>query len=145
MLNNQPMYNFGRCKVRCYKLFIRWKQFGQWGHDAVIAFKTIHKPLWIKCSVLNQAYSQNIAPRKMLIHKWNRNYMWPSTYRNIVFIRISAQPRISTHPEQAPILKAEERRRWSFLQRILQQPCFITSSRFVITIFFWQNKHTTLA
>ena len=90
--------------------------------------------------------------------------------RITVFIRIIAQPRISAHLEQAPILKPDKAnqrpasnkrpppfrlpptqtqirdnkrpsRRQSFPQSILQKPCFVTSSLFVITM---QNKHTTL-
>ena len=102
-----------------------------------------------------------------------------------VFIRISAQPRISAHLEKAPILKAEKvnkrpasnkrpplpnptptqteigaqpltpttpqkgistnnrlARRRSFLQSVLQKPCFVTSSRFVITIYCFLAKYT---
>ena len=85
--------------------------------------------------------------------------------RITVFIRISAQPGISAHLELAPILKADKvskrpasnkrpppphlpptqtqirDRVLSFPQSILQKPCFVTSSLFVITM---QNKHTTL-
>ena len=90
--------------------------------------------------------------------------LWVQLFeRDTVFIRISAQPRISAHLEYAPILKAEKfnkrpppahpahlsdnqieielssnnrlPQRCSFLQSSLQKPCFVPSSRFVTTIY----------
>ena len=91
--------------------------------------------------------------------------------KDTVFIRISAQPRISAHLEWAPLLKAEKltsaqtrisahptplpptktpmrdnkrhSRIRSFLQGILQEPCFVTSSLFVISIYCFVSKYTT--
>ena len=58
---------------------------------------------------------------------------WGSS-EDTVFIRISAQPRISTHPTPLPPTKTSMRdnkrpsRRRSFLQGLVQKPCFVTSS-----------------
>ena len=42
-------------------------------------------------------------------HKYRRQFMLTAgLWQYTVFIRISAQPRISAHLEQAPILKAEK-------------------------------------
>ena len=81
-----------------------------------------------------------------------------------VFIRISAQPRISAHPHPTPppshshsnkrplpsryhpkkgistYLRLPPRR--SFLKSVLQKPCFVTSSRCVITIYCFLAKYT---
>ena len=47
--------------------------------------------------------------------------------------------------EQVLLNKRLRPQRWGFLQNILQKPCFVTSSRFVISfIVLLQNKHTTL-
>ena len=62
---------------------------------------------------------------------------------------MSAQPRISAHPTPLPPTKTPMRdnkrhsRRWSFLQGILQKPCFVTSSLFVISIYCFVSKYTT--
>ena len=62
---------------------------------------------------------------------------------------ISAQPRISAHPTPLPPTQTQIRhnkrpsRRRSFLQSILQiglKPCFVTSSLFVITIYYFVAK-----
>ena len=62
--------------------------------------------------------------------------------RNTVFIQINAQPRISAHLEKAPILKAEKVNKRPALppQSILQEPCFATSSSFVISIYCFFAK-----
>ena len=63
---------------------------------------------------------------------------------------ISAQPRISAHPTPLPPTKTSIRynkrpsRRRSFLQgSIVQKPCFVTSSLFVISIYCFVAKYTT--
>ena len=62
---------------------------------------------------------------------------------------ISAQPRISAHPTPLPPTKTPIRdnkrpsRRRSFLQSILQKPCFATSSLFGGTIYCFVAKYTT--
>ena len=62
---------------------------------------------------------------------------------------MSAQPRRSAHPTPLPPTKPPIRdnktpsRRWSFLQSILQKPCFATSALFVSTIYCFVAKYTT--
>ena len=62
---------------------------------------------------------------------------------------ISGQSRISAHPTPLPLTQTQIRhnkrpsRRRSFLQSILQiglKPCFVTSSLFVITIYYFVAK-----
>ena len=73
---------------------------------------------------------------------------WGSS-EDTVFIRISAQPRITTHPTPLPPTKTPMRdnkrpsRRRSFLQGIVQKPCFVTPSLLVISIFCFVAKYTT--
>ena len=73
---------------------------------------------------------------------------WGSS-EDTVFIRISAQPRITTHPTPLPPTKTPMRdnkrpsRRRSFLQGIVQKPCFLTSLLFVISIYCFVAKYTT--
>ena len=62
---------------------------------------------------------------------------------------MSAQPRINAHPTALPTSKTPIRdnkrptRRRSFLQSTLQKPCFLASSLFVSTIYYFVAKYTT--
>ena len=55
---------------------------------------------------------------------------------------IGAQPLTPTTPQKGISTNNRLARRRSFLQSVLQKPCFVTSSRFVITIYCFVAKYT---